>query len=198
MNSIMGIDLASFAPQPAVNGEGSHGGYAGPAIKPIALHLVSSVCKDAATALPVSGIGGVRKWEDAVEFMLLGASGVQVCAAVMHRGYGIIKPMLRGLSDWMTEKNFTRPEDFRGKSLPRLKTWGDLDLNYKVIAHIDQATCIHCGICHVACEDGCYQAVSWEKLPRKNKLRTYIPLNRTPAWAAICARWPAPWKAASP
>jgi dihydropyrimidine dehydrogenase (NAD+) subunit PreA len=178
LNSIMGIDLATLAPQPAVAGLGSHGGYAGPAIKPVALHLVSAVAKDRETSLPVSGIGGIRRWEDAVEFMLLGASTVQVCTAVMHRGFGVVKPLLRGLSDWMTEKGFQRLDQFRGKTLPRLTTWGDLDLNYKVAAHIDQATCIHCGICYAACEDGCYQAVRWEQIPRDDYAATYGTAKR--------------------
>jgi len=173
LNSIMGIDLETLAPRPAVAGLGTHGGYCGPAVKPIALHLVSAVAKDPQTALPVSGIGGIRRWEDAVEFMLLGATTVQVCTAVMQRGFGIITPLLRGLTDWMAAKGFERLADFRGHSLPRLTTWGELDLNYKVVAHVDQATCIHCGICYAACEDGCYQAVRWEKLPREQFIATY-------------------------
>jgi dihydropyrimidine dehydrogenase (NAD+) subunit PreA len=192
LNSIMGVDLETLAPQPAVAGQGTHGGYAGPSVKPIALHMVSAVAKDKETSLPVSGIGGIRRWEDAVEFMLLGASTVQVCTAVMHRGFGVVKPLLRGLSDWMSEKGFQRLDQFRGKTLPRLTTWGDLDLNYKVVAHIDQATCIHCGICYAACEDGCYQAVRWEQIPRDDYAATYGAAKRnkgsTPPAMKLCQK----------
>ena len=165
LNSIMGVDLDTFAPQPQVAGQGTHGGYCGPAVKPIALHMVAALSRDAATRVPISAIGGVRRWSDAAEFLLLGAVNVQVCTAVMHRGFGVIKHMLRGLNDWMTAKGFERLDDFRGRSIERITTWGELDLNYRVVADIDESTCIHCGICYASCEDGCYQAISWDKLP---------------------------------
>jgi dihydropyrimidine dehydrogenase (NAD+) subunit PreA len=165
INSIMGVDIDSFAPKPSVGGFGSHGGYCGPAVKPIALNMVADIATDPQIGLPISGIGGIRKWDDVVEFILLGATSVQVCTAVMHRGFGIVKAMTKGLMKWMEEKGFENLEDFRGKSTPRIKTWGDLDLNYKVIADINEQTCIHCGICYACCEDGCYQAINWDKLP---------------------------------
>jgi dihydropyrimidine dehydrogenase (NAD+) subunit PreA len=166
INSIIGIDLNAFSPRPSVGGLGSHGGYCGPAVKPIALYMVSEAARDPQIGLPISGIGGIRKWEDCVEFMLLGATGVQVCTAVMHRGFGIIKSMTRGLENWMKQKGFETIDQIVGKATPRIKHWGDLDLNYKVIAKINESTCIHCGICYASCEDGCYQAIDWDKMSR--------------------------------
>src|SRR3954471_187863 len=141
VNSIMGIDLNTLAPKPAVRGEGSHGGYCGPAVKPIALHMVSALAKDPDIKVPISGIGGIQAWQDAVEFLLLGAGSVQVCTAVMHYGFRIVEQLRSGLENWMREKGFTRLTDFVGKSAPRIKQWGDLDLNYKVVAQIDQKKC---------------------------------------------------------
>src|SRR5215510_7478013 len=97
INSITGIDLDTFTPRPDVGGRSSHGGYCGPAVKPIALNMVSEVAKDPEVKIPVSGIGGVGGWRDAVEFMLLGASTVQVCTAVMHYGFRIVEDMIDGL-----------------------------------------------------------------------------------------------------
>src|SRR5207245_3928425 len=85
--SLMGLDLDTFAPRPVVRGKSSHGGYCGPAVKPIALHLVSSVAKK--VRIPISGIGGVGYWNDAAEHIALGAATVQVCTAVMHYGFRI-------------------------------------------------------------------------------------------------------------
>jgi len=167
INSIMGVDVNSFVPKPNVGGNGSHGGYCGPAVKPIALNMVADIASDPEINLPISGIGGIRKWEDVIEFMLLGSTSVQVCTAVMHRGFGIVKAMTNGLIKWMDEKRFEKLEHFIGKAVPRIKPWGELDLNYKVIADINESTCIHCGICFASCEDGCYQAINWEKLPRE-------------------------------
>ena len=166
INSIMGVDLATLAPKPSVAGFGTHGGYCGPAVKPIALNMVSEVARDEQIGLPISGIGGIRKWEDAAEFLLLGATTVQVCTAVMHRGFGVIKAMRRGLEQWMDRQGYASIADVTKRALPNIKTWGDLDLNYKVIAKINESTCIHCGICYASCEDGCYQAIDWEKMSR--------------------------------
>ena len=164
INSIMGVDLDTFAPQPSVRGEGSHGGYCGPAVKPIALNMVSSLAADPAITVPISGIGGIQKWQDAAEFFLLGASSVQVCTAVMHYGFRIIDHLVDGLEEWMRSKQIARLSDVVGRSVPRIKSWGDLDLSYKVVANIDQDKCIHCGLCYIACEDGCHQSIRWDKV----------------------------------
>src|SRR5215469_12103408 len=128
INSITGIDLDTFIPRPNVDGKSSHGGYCGPAVKPIALNMVQQVESDPGSALPLSGIGGVTDWRDAVEFLLLGCSTVQVCTAVMHYGYRIIEEMTDGLSNWMAEKGFSRIADFQGLSLPRVQEWKHLNL----------------------------------------------------------------------
>src|SRR6478736_989165 len=70
VNSIMGIDLNTLAPKPHVRGDGSHGGYCGPAVKPIALHMVSAIAKHPKVKIPISGIGGIGNWRDAAEFIL--------------------------------------------------------------------------------------------------------------------------------
>jgi dihydropyrimidine dehydrogenase (NAD+) subunit PreA len=166
INSIMGVDLTTLAPKPNVGGYGSHGGYCGPAVKPIALCMVSEVSRDPQIHLPVSGIGGIRKWDDCAEFLLLGATSLQVCTAVMHRGFGVVKAMTRGLEQWMDKQGYATLGEVIGLSLPRIKTWGDLNLNYKAVATINESTCIHCGICYACCEDGCYQAINWEKMSK--------------------------------
>src|SRR5216683_1835832 len=94
VNSLTGIDLDTLTPRPDVGGRSGHGGYCGPAVKPIALNMVQQIASDPEIALPVSGIGGVSGWRDAAEFILLGCGTVQVCTAVMHYGYRIIEDMI--------------------------------------------------------------------------------------------------------
>src|SRR3954447_26255167 len=171
VNSIMGVDLDTLAPKPSVAGRGSHGGCCGPAVKPIALNMVAALAGGPAVGVPISGIGGIQAWQDAVEFLLLGAGTVQVCTAVMHYGFRIVEPLLSGLENWMREKGFERVSDFVGKSVPRLKPWGELDLNYKILAEIDQHKCIHCGLCYIACEDGAHQSIRWDKVPVQEYVR---------------------------
>lgn len=165
VNSIMGVDLDTLLPKPHVAGRGSHGGYCGPAVKPIALHMVSAIANDEQIQIPISGIGGIQAWQDAAEFMLLGAGSVQICTAAMHYGFRIIEPLVSGLRNWMRKQDFASPDDFVGKSSPKIREWSDLDLAYKVVAQIDQSKCIHCGVCYAACEDGCHQSIKWEKVP---------------------------------
>src|SRR5216684_563044 len=158
INSLMGVDLETFAPRPEVRGKSSHGGYCGPAVKPIALHLVSSVAKK--VRVPISGIGGIGYWNDAAEHIALGAATVQVCTAVMHYGFRIVEDMIEGLSQYMDDHGYRTIEDFRGRAVPNVVDWGDLDLNYKIIAEIRTDLCIGCQLCYVACEDGAHQCIA--------------------------------------
>ncbi len=160
INSIVGVDLTTFEPQPSVAGKSSHGGYCGPAVKPIALHLVSAVAGDPSVTIPISGIGGIGNWHDAAEFIVLGAGTLQVCTAVMHYGFRIVEDLVDGLSNWMDERGFRSLDQIRGKALPRVTKWEQLDLNYHLLAHIDQDKCIQCELCWTACEDGAHQLQS--------------------------------------
>ena len=164
INSITGIDLDTFTPRPNVDGKTSHGGYCGPAVKPIALNLVHQVMSDGESALPLSGIGGIGTWRDAAEFLLLGCGTVQVCTAVMHYGYRIVEDMVEGLENWMREKNFDTLDDFRGLSLGRVTDWKHLNLNYKIVARINEQTCIGCDLCHIACWDGAHQCIHLDRV----------------------------------
>jgi len=164
INSITGIDLDTFIPRPNVDGKSSHGGYCGPAVKPIALNMVQQVESDPQSALPLSGIGGISDWRDAAEFLLLGCSTVQVCTAVMHYGYRIVEEMTDGLSNWMQEKGFTKIADFQGLSLPRVQDWKHLNLNYKIVARIHEQKCIGCQLCYTACWDGAHQCIHMDRV----------------------------------
>jgi dihydropyrimidine dehydrogenase (NAD+) subunit PreA len=164
INSIMGVDLDTLTPKPSVRGFGSHGGYCGPAVKPIALNMVAAVAADQEIKVPISGIGGIQAWQDAVEFLLLGAGSLQVCTAVMHYGFRIVEHLQSGLEGFMREKGYRSLSELIGLSVPRIKSWGELDLNYKIVARIDQDKCIHCGLCYIACEDGCHQSIRVDRV----------------------------------
>ena len=160
IQSITGVDLDTFDVRPNVGGQSAYGGYCGPAVKPIALKMLHTLSKNPKFKdIPLSGIGGVSTWQDAVEFMLLGAANVQVCTAVMKYGFRIIEDLTSGMSNWMDEKGFDTTNDFIGLSVKKLTEWEKLDLNYHIIADIDQSKCIHCGLCHITCEDASHQAI---------------------------------------
>ncbi|MBA3439872.1 MAG: NAD-dependent dihydropyrimidine dehydrogenase subunit PreA [Pyrinomonadaceae bacterium] len=164
INSIIGVDLDTMIPHPNVNGMAAHGGYCGPAVKPIALNMVSELARNENVNVPISGIGGIGTWRDAAEFLLLGATNVQVCTAVMHYGYRIVEDMIDGLSNYLDEKGFASVNEIIGRSVPRVTDWGALDLNYKTVARIDHNKCIQCNLCHIACEDGAHQCIPFTEL----------------------------------
>jgi dihydropyrimidine dehydrogenase (NAD+) subunit PreA len=160
IKSITGVDLDTMTPRPMVGDRSSHGGYCGPAVKPIALNMVSAIAGDPETAdVPISGIGGVTTWRDAAEFILLGATNVQVCTAVMHYGFRIVEGMIDGLSNYLDGKGMAGVAELRGQSVDRVTDWQHLDLNYIIKAEIDQETCIGCALCYIACNDGAHQAI---------------------------------------
>ena len=161
LNSIMRVDYDNLTIYPATDGKGSHGGYCGPAVKPIALHMVAEIARSRETAsLPISGIGGITDWRDAVDFLALGATTVQVCTAAMVYGFKIIDDLVDGLSNYLDSKGFASVHDLVRKAVPSVTDWQYLNLNHVDKAFIDQDLCIKCGRCHIVCEDTSHQAIT--------------------------------------
>lgn len=164
IKSIVGIDLDTYAPYPIVDGKGTNGGYCGPAVKPIALQMLKELAQhNEINKVPISGIGGIETWRDVVEFILLGATSVQVCTSVMHYGFGIVREMEAGLRQFMDEKGYNTIYDFAGKALPNVTEWKNLNLKHSVKAHINADKCIGCDLCYIACDDGAHQAIALSK-----------------------------------
>ncbi|MDC6169155.1 NAD-dependent dihydropyrimidine dehydrogenase subunit PreA [Paucibacter sp. XJ19-41] len=160
INSVMGVDLDRMVMHPSTDGWGSHGGYCGPAVKPIAQNMVAEIARDPLTAgLPISGIGGITTWRDAAEYIALGCGTVQVCTAAMVYGFKIVQEMCSGLSNYMDEKGYANLDAMMGLAVPTVKNWNQLNLNYVEKAVIHQDSCIQCGRCHVVCEDTSHQAI---------------------------------------
>lgn len=160
VNSITSVDLDLFAPQPTIDGKGSHGGYCGPAVKPIALNMVAEIARNPETrGLPISGIGGVTTWRDAAEFLALGAGNVQVCTAAMTYGFKVVQEMISGLRDYLDAREMAL-SDLIGRAVPNVTDWQYLNLDYITKAVIDQDKCISCGRCYAACEDTSHQAIA--------------------------------------
>jgi dihydropyrimidine dehydrogenase (NAD+) subunit PreA len=159
INSITQVDLDKMCPEPYVDGMSTHGGYCGPAVKPIALNMVQCCASDPQIRLPISGIGGIGNWKDAAEFIALGSTSVQVCTAIMHYGFRIVEDMIDGLNDFLDAKGYKSVMDLVGKAVNSVDKWEVLDLNYKRVANINHDKCIGCNLCYIACEDGAHQAI---------------------------------------
>ena len=165
IKSIVGVDLDNFVPLPSVRNKSTNGGYCGPAVKPIALHMIAALARDPGVKIPISGIGGISTWRDAAEFIALGSTSVQVCTAVMHYGYRIVEDMIDGLSNYLDDKGMQSVNELIGKAVPNYTDWGNLDLNYKIVARINEEKCIGCQLCYIACLDGAHQCIHTRQNP---------------------------------
>mgnify|MGYP000738609027 FL=1 len=173
INTVSGISeigLEDLVPKPNIFGIGAVSGTSGPAIKPIGLHFIADMARCEGLALPLSGIGGIETWVDALEYILLGASTIQITTGIMHYGYKIVEDMIEGLSDFMTQRNVTKVGDLVGKALPNLKTTDHFDLARQGIAQYDLDKCVGCGQCYTVCTDAAGQAIEWEAVERRPKL----------------------------
>ena len=173
INTVSGISeigLQDMVPKPNVFGVGAISGTSGPAIKPIGLRFIAEMAACEELSLPLSGIGGIETWVDALEYLLLGASTIQVTTGVIHYGYGIVEDMIEGLSDFMAVQNITRTADLLGRALPNLKTTDHFELDRQGIAQYDLDRCVGCGQCYTVCRDAGGQALEWNSAARRPEL----------------------------
>lgn len=185
IQSVIGVDLDQMSPMPVVDGQGTHGGYCGPAVKPIALRMIGDIARDPDTAgIPISGIGGIGSWRDAAEFLAMGATTLQVCTAAMHYGFRIVEDMVDGLSTWMDQKGYATINDVTGQAIRRYVPWSCLNMKFSTIARIDQDACIKCGLCHIACEDTSHQAIA---RTREGDERRYEVIDAECVGCNLCA-----------
>jgi len=164
---LSGIGTDNWVPEPNVFGKGSVSGFTGPAIKPLGLRHIADLAKCRELGLPLSGIGGIETWVDVLEYLLVGATTIQVTTGIIHYGQGIVESMIEGLSDYMAMKGIKRVKDLIGKALPNLHETGEFDLSRQGIAKYDLNRCIGCGQCYVVCKDAGGWALEWDSVKRR-------------------------------
>ncbi len=167
IKSICNIDLDKKIGLPIVDGKSSVSGYSGKAIKPIALRYIQQLKQDKRLKnVQISGIGGIETWEDAAEFILIGATTLQVTTAIMQYGYRIVEDLKNGLMHYMDEQGVDSLEQLVGLANKNIIPAEKLNRDYIVHPFIDLNKCIKCGRCYISCFDGGHQAISWDKLAR--------------------------------
>ncbi|MCI9595799.1 MAG: NAD-dependent dihydropyrimidine dehydrogenase subunit PreA [Firmicutes bacterium] len=173
VKSIIDIDKDLLTTEPVVNGKSAISGLSGKAVKPIALRFINEMAQyPGLKDVPISGVGGVYTWEDALDFLLLGARNVQICTSVMEYGYRILEDIISGISYWMEEKGFEKLDDFVGMALRNITTPSEFTRTFKIRPAFDHDTCIGCGRCYVSCYDGGHQAIDWDDELRRPSLNT--------------------------
>lgn len=164
VKSITRINTENFSSYPDIGGQSAVGGYSGQAVKPIALRFIRDLASyPPLKGIPLFGIGGITTWQDALDFILLGCTALQVCTSVMEYGYRIIDHLKEGLSIYMKQHDIASLDELRGLALPNLVQPEQLDRERKLHCEIDSRRCIHCGRCYISCLDGGHQAIGWEK-----------------------------------
>jgi len=157
LSGMAGVDLDTLDPLPTVEHLSAFGGYSGPGLKPVALRCAAAISK--AVQPPLIGCGGIGRWQDAAEFMAVGASLVEVCTAVMWNGYELIDRLTRGLADYLAQHQMSSPSALTGKALPNLVAFSHLDLEARRVSSIDRDMCNGCGNCVTACDSGGASAI---------------------------------------
>lgn len=160
IKSICNVDLDRKIGLPIVNGKSSISGYSGKAVKPVALRFIQQL-RTGIPDVPISGIGGIETWEDAAEFILLGATTLQVTTSVMQYGYRIVEDMKNGLEHYMEEQGVDSLKELIGVANQNIIPAENLDRDYVVYPEFDTDKCIGCGRCYVSCFDGAHQAISF-------------------------------------
>jgi dihydropyrimidine dehydrogenase (NAD+) subunit PreA len=162
IKSIIGVNPHTYISAPAVHGMSAFGGYSGNAVKPIALRFLAELGKNPNLAgMHLSGMGGVESWLDALEFILLGASSIQVTTAVMQYGYRIIDDLKSGLNLYLAEKGFGSVREAVGLALDSVSETTDvLERDTVILPKFHREKCIGCGRCAISCADGGHQAIT--------------------------------------
>lgn len=171
LKSITGLDLEILSATPSIGGQSAVSGYSGKAIKPIALRFIHDLAMhEVLKDVPLSGMGGIETWRDAVEFLMLGCSNIQITTAVMQYGYRIIDDLIDGLSQFMAQSGYTRVSELVGKALPQMVSAELLDRDTVVYPRFDKDNCAGCGRCYLSCADAGHQAIVWDEVERRPML----------------------------
>ncbi len=168
INTIKSVTM-DFAAE--VAGRRTISGYSGRAVRPIALrHILELAQISNGSKFELSGVGGIEMWRDALEFIQLGCSNVQVCTAVMQYGYRIIDDLILGLQRYMAKRGISQLSELVGERLPKFHKPDRLDRNTIIYPKFDKELCIGCGRCVISCNDGGHQAIVFDKETREPHL----------------------------
>ena len=161
VQSFMGINLDTLEPILNIDGFSTYGGLSGVAVKPIGFRCVAQLRQN--SKLPILGMGGISSWEDAAQYIALGADAVQVCTEVMLNGYGIISGLKSGLLNYLESKGFNDISELKNIAIPKITSHKNLNKKSHLYPSIDKENCVSCGKCVKICSESEYHALNFDK-----------------------------------
>lgn len=150
------IDIESG--RPMLGSSDGYGWMSGSALKPIAIRCVADIAKT--VKLPIVGVGGVMSGADVIEFIMAGASAVQVCTAAVLEGHTVYGKIAGQVEEWLDSHDYDSLRDIQGKALPHLEQGVSLDPPPAV--NLDK--CTRCGLCEKSCVYGAITVKKSENL----------------------------------
>ncbi|HLE89203.1 MAG TPA: diguanylate cyclase [Candidatus Limnocylindria bacterium] len=147
---VLAIDIETRIPK--LGGQNGYGWLSGPAIKPLAVRCVRDIAR--AVEIPVIGVGGISRGTDAVEFLMAGASAVQVCTAAILRGPTVFGKIAGELDAWLDAHGHASVREVVGAAITRGWRTGGAG-----IPVVDLDACNGCGVCETSCVYGAIHVV---------------------------------------
>lgn len=158
VQGFMGVDLDTLEPNLCIDGCTTYGGCSGEIVKPIGLRCVAQIRQS--SQLPILGIGGISKWQDAAQYIAVGSDAVQICTEVMLNGYGIIENLKKGLLEYLESKNMDSISDLKNRVISKISAHKDLNKNYCMQPFVDNKKCVSCEKCTRICAESEHHALS--------------------------------------
>jgi len=155
---VISIDIETG--EPLLGGPRGAGGLTGPALKPIALRMILEMAQH--VSVPLIGVGGISRAEDAIEYFMAGASFVGVVTAGHVRGEGAFGEILSGIDRWVSDHGYDDVQDFVGLTLQRIdrrRERGLVAITSPQTPIIDPEACTGCGDCETSCVYGAIEVL---------------------------------------
>ncbi|HDI23855.1 MAG TPA: dihydroorotate dehydrogenase [Thermoplasmatales archaeon] len=113
INSVKAMKIDLSTKKPILHNK--FGGYSGRGIKPIGVRCVYELASE--LSIPVIGVGGIETGKDAAEYILAGATAVEIGSAIFYRDVDVFRKVCQELEEWMKDNGYESIEDFRGLAL---------------------------------------------------------------------------------
>jgi len=147
VRGILGVDIETATPTLS-----TYGGISGEYIRPLGLSSVATISQT--VDIPICGIGGISSGKHAIEYMMMGASAVQLGTAVMLEGREIVGKIVEEMEFWCREHSLDSIQKIRGKALKNLKSFDEMKIE-PAVSTVKSVPCTeNCDKCTVACMYG--------------------------------------------